>query len=114
MAIGQELEKGFNKAAESLSEEQRISAFNETMMDTGYLEKDSGKFSRAWGKRWLCANYEAGDIVLHNPFMIHSAAINEDPGGVIRLATDLRYVETGKPYDTRWMKKWTVSWVMEN
>ncbi|CZR52431.1 uncharacterized protein PAC_02308 [Phialocephala subalpina] len=106
VTVGQQLERDFNKAAENLSDAERISAFNSTMMDTGYLEKDSGKFGKAWNRKWLCANYEAGDIVLHNPFMIHSAAINEDHLGRIRLATDLRYVETGKPYDTRWMKTW--------
>lgn len=106
VAVGMKLEEEFNKAAAHLSEAERISAFNSTMMDTGYLEKDSGAFSKAWGRKWLCANYEAGDIVLHNPFMIHSSAVNEDAEGKIRLATDLRYVETGKPYDTRWMKTW--------
>ncbi|KAJ9643997.1 hypothetical protein H2201_006674 [Coniosporium apollinis] len=104
--VGQQLEREFNKAAESLTEAERISAFNETMMSTGYLERDSGKFSKAWNRRWLCADYEAGDIVLHNPFMIHSSAINEEERGVIRFATDLRYVEAGKPFDTRWMKTW--------
>lgn len=75
-------------------------------MLTGNLERDSGKFSKTWGWRWLCADYEAGDIGLHNPFMIHSSAINEDERGMIRLATDLRYVEAGKPFDTRWIKTW--------
>jgi phytanoyl-CoA hydroxylase len=107
--IGKQLEKEFNAAASKLSDAERISAFNSTMMDTGYLEKDSGKFSKAWGKRWLGANYEAGDVVIHDPYMIHSSAMNEDPKGAIRVATDLRFVESGKPYDQRWMKIWTVS-----
>jgi phytanoyl-CoA hydroxylase len=101
--IGKEIERKFNAAAAHLSEAERISAYNETMMDTGYLEPDSGKFSRIWGKKWLVADYEAGDLVLHSPYMIHSSARNDNKEGVIRLATDLRFVEEGKPYDTRWM-----------
>lgn len=124
VSVGTQLENEFKEAAESLSEAEKISAFNSTMMDTGkspdshnlnksilkifegYLEKDSGRFSKAWNRKWLCADYEAGDIVLHSPFMIHSSAINEDLEGRIRVATDLRVVESGKPYDTRWMKTW--------
>lgn len=101
--IGQEIERKFNAAAAHLPEAERISAYNETMMETGYLEPDSGKFARAWGKKWLVADYEAGDLVLHSPYMVHSSARNENENGVIRLATDLRFVEEGKPYDTRWM-----------
>ncbi|KAH8809350.1 hypothetical protein F5884DRAFT_858851 [Xylogone sp. PMI_703] len=105
--LGQQLEVEFNAAAKDLSEEEKISAFNRTMMDTGYLEKDASKFSRLWNRRWLAADYEAGDVVIHNPYMIHCAALNEDPDGHIRLATDLRYFETGTPHDTRWEKIWT-------
>jgi phytanoyl-CoA hydroxylase len=109
VSLGQQLEAQFNAAAASLTDEERISAFNKTMMDTGYLEKDAGKFSKLWGRRWLAADYKAGDVVIHNPYMIHCSALNEHPDGVIRLATDLRYYETGTPHDTRWEKVWTVS-----
>jgi phytanoyl-CoA hydroxylase len=106
--LGQKLEAEFNAAAAELTAEERISAFNRTMMDTGYLEKDAGRFSRLWQRRWLAADYEAGDVVIHNPYMIHCSALNEHPAGIIRLATDLRYFETGMPHDTRWQKVWTV------
>jgi len=39
--------------------------------------------------------------------MIHASASNESPEGRIRLATDLRFVNTDKPWDSRWMKDWT-------
>jgi phytanoyl-CoA hydroxylase len=100
--IGQELERDFNKASESLIDKQKISAFNSAMIDTGYLKKDSGTFSRAWGRRRLRADNEVGDFVLHSRYMTHSSAINESERGIIRLATDLRFVETGKSFDTRW------------
>jgi ectoine hydroxylase-related dioxygenase (phytanoyl-CoA dioxygenase family) len=77
------------------------------MMDTGFLEKDSGTFSKLWGRRWVAADYGAGDVVLHDPYNIHCSAVNETE--VIRLATDLRFVETGKPFDQRRMKTGSVS-----
>lgn len=107
VSIGHELERAFTEAAKDMSQEERISAFNANMSLGGFLEKDSGRFSRVWGRRWLAANYEAGDVVLHNAFNIHCSAVNETD--VIRLATDLRFVETGKPFDQRWMKTWEVS-----
>lgn len=101
--IGQKLERDFNTAAAHLSEAERISAYNETMSETGYLDPDSGGFAKKWGKKWLVADYEAGDLVLHSPYMVHSAARNENEEGIIRLATDLRFMEEGKPLDKRWM-----------
>ena len=46
--------------------------------------------------------YEAGDVVLHNPFMVHAGAINESKTGRIRVSTDLRFVDKSEPYDERW------------
>jgi len=92
-------------AARELSEEERISAFNQNMMETGMLGGDCGEFAEKYGgRKWLVADYEAGDVVVHDPFMVHASAVNEDYEGRIRLATDLRFVEMGEPFDERWMK----------
>jgi phytanoyl-CoA hydroxylase len=107
VSLGIEMEKGFAEAAKDFTEEERLSAFNAAMTESGFLERDSGKFSKLWRRKWLAADYEAGDVVLHNPFFIHCSAVNET--NVIRLATDLRFVQTGKPFDERWMKTWRVS-----
>lgn len=32
--------------------------------------------------------------------MIHASTINEDPDNIIRLATDLRYADSSKPWDS--------------
>lgn len=39
-------------------------------------------------------------MVFHNPFMIHAGTVNEDPDNIIRLATDLRYADSSKPWDS--------------
>ena len=58
---------------------------------------------------WLCANYEAGDVVLHSPYTIHAATTNTDPNGIMRLSTDLRYQNVLDEIDARWstIGRWT-------
>jgi phytanoyl-CoA hydroxylase len=51
---------------------------------------------------WQQGDYEAGDVVFHNPYMIHAGAINESPTSRIRVSTDLRFVDRTEPYDHRW------------
>ena len=73
----------------------------------GFISEDAENFSKMHGKgelRWLVGNYEAGDVVFHNPWMIHAATKNEDKLGRIRLASDLRFYENGGAIDQRWMK----------
>ncbi|KAL3421699.1 phytanoyl-CoA hydroxylase [Phlyctema vagabunda] len=105
VSLGQELERNFTEKAMEFTDEERVSAFNKNMMAGGFLERDLGSFSRTWGRKWLAANYEAGDVVLHDPYNIHCSATNGTD--TIRLATDLRFVQSGKPFDQRWMKTWS-------
>lgn len=49
-------------------------------------------------------SYEAGDVVLHTSYTIHASTMNYDPNNVIRVGTDLRFVDSSKPWDTRWDK----------
>ncbi|KAH8693567.1 hypothetical protein BGW36DRAFT_207355 [Talaromyces proteolyticus] len=103
-AVGIEIEQNFySKAREcGLTEEEAKNAFNKNMMSTGLLSENPAEFARQHGRRWLVAAYEAGDVVLHKPHAIHASTINNDPNNVIRLATDLRFVNESKPYDERW------------
>lgn len=118
--MGRAIEADFTKRAneKSFTDEERISAFNAQMTKTGQLTDDAEIFARDMqarfggegGKRprWLMANYEAGDVVFHEPYMIHGAGRNEDKLGRIRLSCDLRFYEDGADCDERWMKKyWT-------
>ncbi|OQE31346.1 hypothetical protein PENSTE_c001G09014 [Penicillium steckii] len=103
--VGIDLEEAFFKKAKQagLSDEEAKSAFNSNMMATGLLSEFPAEFARENGRRWLVSAYEAGDVVLHKPHMIHASTINHDPDNVIRLATDLRFCDSSKPYDKRWM-----------
>lgn len=70
------------------------------MMSTGLLSEHPAGFGQKYNRRWLVSAYEAGDVVLHRPHAIHASTVNNDPDNVIRLATDLRFVNESKPYDT--------------
>ncbi|KAJ1301017.1 hypothetical protein OPQ81_003440 [Rhizoctonia solani] len=105
--LAQAIEDDFTKRAAHFTIEERLSAFNANMARGGALSHDSQGFSRTHGNRkWLVADYEAGDIVFHHPFSIHASCVNESPTQTIRLATDLRFVDPEAPYDTRWTNYW--------
>lgn len=84
------------------------------MMSGGMLSRDCAAFGKAQDRKWLIANYEAGDVVFHHArefleidsqVMIHSSAINRDPQNRIRLAIDIRFANADAPYDDRWTKE---------
>ncbi|RDW89105.1 hypothetical protein BP6252_01137 [Coleophoma cylindrospora] len=102
--LGKQFEDDFTSKAKAdgLNDEQAKSAFNQNMLETGLLSDGPAEFGRTHQRRWLVAEYEAGDVVLHNAYTIHASTINHDPNHVIRLATDLRFADSSRPWDTRW------------
>jgi hypothetical protein len=56
--------------------------------------------------RWLIADYEAGDMVVHSPFLVHASLNNIDPDGRMRLSTDIRYQVISEKIDPRWQNHW--------
>jgi phytanoyl-CoA hydroxylase len=109
--LGRRVEENFSKCAESLTQEQRISAFNVNMLDDGMISSSPQEFQAAHSAygthKWLVTNYEAGDVVFHDPYSIHASGRNESSTGRIRLSTDLRFYEKDDPgIDKRWLKIW--------
>ncbi|KAK7537317.1 phytanoyl-CoA hydroxylase [Phyllosticta citribraziliensis] len=102
--VGQRIENEFTEKAKEngLTEEEAKYAFNRNMMSTGFLAEGPAGFGREHGARWLLTDYEAGDAVLHQPHSIHASTINHDPQNKIRVGTDLRFVNSARPYDKRW------------
>ena len=47
------------------------------MSEGGWVSKDLPDMADRFNTRWLIADYEAGDVVLHSPFMIHASTTNQ-------------------------------------
>lgn len=67
---------------------------------------DAWQRSHAGGRKWLISDYEAGDIVFHEPYVVHGASMNQSREGRIRLSTDIRFCDAEGDIDERWMKAW--------
>lgn len=105
---GIEMEAEFSKKNAELPAAERISAYNKNMTEGGWVSKDLPAMAEKFDTRWLIADYEAGDVVLHSPFMIHAATLNESREGIIRLSTDIRYQNVTDEIDARWNNHWTL------
>ncbi|KAF9883561.1 hypothetical protein FE257_003200 [Aspergillus nanangensis] len=100
--IGVQYEADFSVKNSGLSDEERLSAFNQNMLKGGWLDRYAATFGDRYKRAWLVGNYEAGDVIFHTPYSIHAGAQNRSPTGRIRASTDLRFVDETKPYDKRW------------
>jgi len=106
--IGRRMEAEFEKSNAGLTPEERISAYNRNMTEGGWVSKDLPDMAERFDTRWLVADYEAGDIVLHSPFMIHASTTNQDSGRRLRLSTDIRYQNVDDEIDARWNNHWSL------
>lgn len=107
VAWGKKREAEFSALSQDLSAEERISAYNRNMT-TGWLSKDVASLADSINTRWLLADYEAGDMVIHDPYMVHASTMNVDPQNRIRLSTDIRYQRVRDEIDVRWQNHWSL------
>lgn len=101
-ALGRKMEAEFSRKNAYLPPEERISAYNKNMASGGWISKDLPALADLIDGRWLMANYEAGDMVIHSPYIIHAATENVDTRRRIRLSTDIRYQLASDAIDPRW------------
>jgi ectoine hydroxylase-related dioxygenase (phytanoyl-CoA dioxygenase family) len=104
---GRQMEAEFSAKNASLPPDERISAFNKNMGEVGWLTKDLPALADRINARWLIADYEAGDMVVHGAYTIHAATSNDSPDGRIRLSTDIRYQQVRAEIDARWNNHWS-------
>ncbi len=105
---GREMEAEFSRRNAELPTEERIKAYNKNMSDTGWLGKDLNVLSNRIDTRWLIADYEAGDMVVHGPYTIHASTVNLDANNHMRLSTDIRYQRVRDEIDVRWANHWSL------
>jgi ectoine hydroxylase-related dioxygenase (phytanoyl-CoA dioxygenase family) len=105
-AVGRQMEAEFRVQNANLPAEERISAYNRNMRENGWISTNLARMADRFESRWLIADYEAGDMVLHSPFMIHAATLNRDPLNRMRLSTDIRFQRIDDTIDRRWAEHW--------
>lgn len=107
-AVGRELEAEFSVQNAHLPPAERINAYNRNMREGGWISKNLVEMAERFQSRWLIADYDAGDMVIHSPYMIHAATQNRDNQGRMRLSTDIRFQRADDYIDKRWAKDWTL------
>jgi ectoine hydroxylase-related dioxygenase (phytanoyl-CoA dioxygenase family) len=106
--LGRKMEAEFSANNSNLTPAERISAYNKNMTEGGWVGKDLADMAERFDSRWLIADYEMGDMVVHSPYMIHAATQNMDKQNRIRLSTDIRYQNVRDEIDARWQNHWTL------
>jgi ectoine hydroxylase-related dioxygenase (phytanoyl-CoA dioxygenase family) len=57
------------------------------------------------GRRWLYADYEAGDVAIHSPHLVHASLDTQTD--MMRMSVDLRFLPRSVEPDPRWLVKWS-------
>lgn len=68
------------------------------------LSHDLEWTARKLGRRWLWADFEAGDVTLHGPHIVHASL--DTTTERMRVSVDVRFVRLGDKVDDRWGKDW--------
>ena len=72
--------------------------------DPRAISHDLGWVAGELGRRWLWADYQAGDVTIHSPHILHASL--DTTTDRMRLSADLRFLRRGEPADTRWLQAW--------
>ncbi|WP_405612526.1 phytanoyl-CoA dioxygenase family protein [Streptomyces sp. NBC_01508] len=60
--------------------------------------------ARILGRRWLWADFAAGDVMVHLPRIIHASL--DTTTDTMRLSADVRFVRADDTPDPRWLRPW--------
>ena len=68
---------------------------------SGWLSKNPAALRKRLGRRWLTAEFRAGDLLTFSMYTIHASLDNHSDR--IRLSSDTRYQLASDPVDERWV-----------
>lgn len=83
---------------------ERLRARSDRRHDRRPLSHDLAWVAAQVGRRWLYADYCAGDVVVHSPHIVHASL--DTTTDAMRLSADLRFVAAGERQDARWQQAW--------
>ncbi|MGI8667317.1 MAG: phytanoyl-CoA dioxygenase family protein [Jatrophihabitans sp.] len=92
-----------------LEESHLSDAFRDDYLDRdadrdnlGWLSDDPCALRRQLGGRWLSADFEAGDVLVFGPDLVHASLDNNSAQRRCRLSSDTRYQLASDPLDERY------------
>lgn len=89
----------------SIDEIARLKAPTNRPGDKRPITHDLKWMSKVTQRRWLTADYRAGDVIAHPPTIVHASL---DPSvDLMRVSTDIRFVRAGSACDPRWQEYWS-------
>lgn len=68
------------------------------------ISHDLGWVAEKLGRRWLWADYFAGDVTVHSPHLVHASL--DTTTEAMRLSADVRFLLEGETPDPRWLEPW--------
>jgi hypothetical protein len=83
----------------------RLRTYTDRSDDRRPVSNDLALTARALGGRWRWTDFEAGDVVLHSPHLVHATLDNRS--ALMRLSADVRFVKAGAEIDPRWTSDWS-------
>jgi hypothetical protein len=78
---------------------------NDRPGDDRPLSHDLAWVGRELGRRWLWADFRAGDVVLHGPHIVHASLDTTTP--TMRMSVDARFAAPRQQPDGRWLRTWS-------
>ncbi|MCU4185455.1 phytanoyl-CoA dioxygenase family protein [Acidiferrimicrobium sp. IK] len=82
----------------------RVRSRTDRADDRRPLSHDLAWVAEQLGRRWLYADFAAGDVIVHSPHTVHASLDTTTES--MRLSADLRYIAAGEPQDARWQEAW--------
>jgi ectoine hydroxylase-related dioxygenase (phytanoyl-CoA dioxygenase family) len=82
----------------------RLRTVSDRPGDTRAISHDLAWVAGELGRRWLWADYQAGDVTVHSPHIVHASL--DTTTDVMRLSADLRFLRQGEQADDRWLQAW--------
>jgi ectoine hydroxylase-related dioxygenase (phytanoyl-CoA dioxygenase family) len=73
--------------------------------DARPLTHDLKLLAEKTGRRWLWSHFQAGDLVVHSPYIIHASL--DSSTDLMRVSTDIRFLPEEDPIDWRWGNDWS-------
>ncbi|MBO0732423.1 MAG: phytanoyl-CoA dioxygenase family protein, partial [Acidimicrobiaceae bacterium] len=86
------------------AELDRLRAVTDRPGDHRPISHDLRWVSDQLGRRWLFADYRAGDVAIHSPHLVHASL--DTTADRMRLSADVRFQRSDQAADPRWLQPW--------